>query len=282
MLLKQIDHPRLRLRLHKLIVGGAITAGVYPNIAFARMPFKILEYEAVMRVCPPAAEHTVLDIGCGPGLQTLLLARQCRRAVGVDTSQEMIDRAKWCARRLVPRLDATFMCSTIEDARLPEGSFDTAYSFSVIEHIPNYDEVLRETCRVLKPGGRFVFTTDWLATISNEALRERHGRDHHVVRYFSPVEISEALLTVGFEDVRVTPLFITDAARDLFEYGISHAFDYGLIGWRRRLKRLREWEKAAVVRSEGLYLLVECSRPIQNAILNNVSAPLISVARSDA
>jgi len=97
-----------------------------------------------------------LEIGCGPGRLMKPLSRYFGEIHGVDVSDEMIRIAR---RRLsgVPHahVHATNGASL---AQFADDSFEFVYSYAVFQHIPSRDVVLeymRETARVLKPGGIF-------------------------------------------------------------------------------------------------------------------------------
>lgn len=106
----------------------------------------------------------VLDICSGMGGPARYLAS--RRAVSV-TGIDLTGSRTTGARRLTVRVGlATQVRFVNADAtRLPlrPESMDAAYSQEAFLHIPDKQAVLRETCRVLRPGGRFGFT-DWTVT----------------------------------------------------------------------------------------------------------------------
>jgi len=97
-----------------------------------------------------------LEIGCGPGRLMKPFSRNFGEIHGVDVSDEMIRLAR---ERLLgiphAHVHATHGASL---ALFADESFDFVYSYAVFQHIPSRDVVLsymRETCRVLKPGGIF-------------------------------------------------------------------------------------------------------------------------------
>jgi SAM-dependent methyltransferase len=108
------------------------------------------------RIDPP-----VLDLGCGDGIVTSLVLR--RVALGVDPSPEAVRRA--AALGLYERLEI----APIEALDLPAQSVGTVISNSVLEHVPNIANVLGAVARLLRPGGRLIYTvpteafTGWLA-----------------------------------------------------------------------------------------------------------------------
>jgi ubiquinone/menaquinone biosynthesis C-methylase UbiE len=104
--------------------------------------------------------ETVVDLGCGGGLDVLLAAAKVGptgKAIGIDMTPEMIERAKRNAAQPVQgqvRRNVEFHLSTIDRLPLPDDSVDCVISNCVINLAPDKRAVFREMYRVLKPGGR--------------------------------------------------------------------------------------------------------------------------------
>ena len=100
--------------------------------------------------------ETVLDIGCGAGMDLLLAARRtgaAGRAIGVDMTDAMIERAR------INAADADLRQVEIRkgDATLlpvSDGSVDVVISNGVLNLVPEKERGFAEIVRVLKPGGR--------------------------------------------------------------------------------------------------------------------------------
>lgn len=102
-----------------------------------------------------AATDRVLDVGCGPGGFTAILAEMSNRVVGVDVSEEFVDAAnRTFARRELAQANAVPGSAT----RLPfDGeSFDIVTLIDVIHHLDSPAAALKEISRVLRPGGRLL------------------------------------------------------------------------------------------------------------------------------
>ncbi len=95
-------------------------------------------------------EHPVLDLGCGDGLVTSQVLS--RVEIGLDPDEKVLKRA--AQRGVYERFEAT----RAEEMRLPDASVGTVVSNSVLEHLPRLDAVLEAVARVLRPGGRLIFT----------------------------------------------------------------------------------------------------------------------------
>lgn len=150
----------------------------------------------------------VLDLGCGDG-HFASAAFDKPLDVGLDPWWEpLIEARQRKAYRLLVRSDG---------ARAPfaDGYFASAVSNSVLEHIPHVDVVLKETARLVRSGGRFVFcvpnhrfpqlllgtqtfrklgmrgAADWYARLFNRISRHQHCDSYEVWK--------ERMDRVGFE-----------------------------------------------------------------------------------
>ena len=101
--------------------------------------------------------ETVLDLGSGGGMDTILAAHEVGptgRAIGIDLLDEMVERAAVHARDAAVDGWTEFRRAEMEDIPLPDGSVDVVISNGVINLSPRKSRVLAEIHRVLKPGGR--------------------------------------------------------------------------------------------------------------------------------
>jgi SAM-dependent methyltransferase len=95
-----------------------------------------------------------LDLGCGAGQFTALLAEAGAQPIGVDVAEAALTRA----RNQHPELDLRLVSI---DGPLPfeDNWFDVVWSSEVIEHVADTARWLSEIRRVLVPGGRLLLTT---------------------------------------------------------------------------------------------------------------------------
>ena len=127
-------------------------------------------------------DQLVIDVGCGTGSITALLARRGHRVVGVDTDVEGLAAA---ARA---REDAWFVRA--DGARLPfrRDTFDGATVMDVLEHVDDDAAFLADVVRVVKRRGWVLVTVPampWLWSHADEVAGHRRryarGRLHHII-----------------------------------------------------------------------------------------------------
>jgi SAM-dependent methyltransferase len=125
--------------------------------------------------CRPNYAGNALDFGCGVGRVTQALARRFASCVGVDISQQMIEKAESLNRYPHCR----YVTNSAERLPFADASFSFIYSNIVLQHMPQRFSTayLREFVRVLAPGGILVFgLQDSFAApdVSSLLLRVRH------------------------------------------------------------------------------------------------------------
>lgn len=97
----------------------------------------------------------VLDIACGAGYGSALLARHAARVTGADLSPQAVNHAR-AQYAGVPNLE--FRQADCADLPFAGATFDAVVSFETIEHIAAQEAFLDEVCRVLRPGGRLILS----------------------------------------------------------------------------------------------------------------------------
>ena len=103
--------------------------------------------------------ETVLDLGCGAGLDLCLYANKVGatgRLYGLDFSQAMLDKAQ---RNLTDAgvINVTWLHAPADAIPLPDSSVDLVTANGIYNLSPDKDAVMREVARVLKPGSRTIF-----------------------------------------------------------------------------------------------------------------------------
>lgn len=150
------------------------------------------------------AGEVVVDLGCGGGLDIFLASPKVGpkgRAIGIDMTPEMIERARKNAEK-GGFTNVEFHLAKIDELPLPDNSVDCVISNCVINLAPDKRAVFREIARVLKPGGRLA--------VSDIALKKE-----------LPSELSSDLL--AYVGCVAGAILIDDYKQGLFESGFGHA-----------------------------------------------------------
>ncbi|MBC7929401.1 MAG: class I SAM-dependent methyltransferase [Rubrivivax sp.] len=105
----------------------------------------------LMNQIPEQCQH-ILEIGCGTGEFSRLLAGRAGKVLAIDLSSQMIRLAKACSK-LYPNID--FVTGDVMTYHLPNNQFDCIATLTTIHHLP-IETFLRKIRIALKPGGIFV------------------------------------------------------------------------------------------------------------------------------
>jgi SAM-dependent methyltransferase len=150
---------------------------------------------------------TVLDLGCGGGIDVLLSARRVGpggTAYGLDMTEEMLDLARAHAQQAGVG-NVEFLLGQIEAIPLPDRSVDVVISNCVINLSTDRAAVFAESFRVLRPGGRLgisdILAEDRLTTAQR---LERGSQVGCIAGAPSSAEYRAGLAAAGFTAVTIT------------------------------------------------------------------------------
>ena len=161
------------------------------------------------------AVGSALELGCGPGTWTPLLARRAQRVVAVDLSTRMLEQA----RAAVLNENVTFV--NADAARYSTDSkFDIVMSVRVLEYIPEWRSILAKLQDLVAPDGRAVIVTKTPVSVWRGTGRERWFGPHTMARritgrklddsfwqeYLPVRDVRQAFVEGGFTDIRVRPV----------------------------------------------------------------------------
>jgi trans-aconitate 2-methyltransferase len=122
----------------------------------------------LLAALPPIDAHSVIDLGCGPGNSTEVLAARypAARVAGIDSSPDMIA----AARRRLPLVN--FSVSDVQDLRLG-GPFDVILANAVLQWVPHHETLLPQLIGMLAPkGGLAVQMPDNLDGPAHRLMRQ--------------------------------------------------------------------------------------------------------------
>ncbi|MBP6335042.1 MAG: class I SAM-dependent methyltransferase [Bacteroidia bacterium] len=135
---------------------------------------------------PFIAGKKVLDIGCGNGYGTALMADSAKEIVGLDYDIQTVESNRQAYSSVS---NITFERATIPPIPFQTDSFDVITAFQFIEHIAERRDFLKECMRVLSPGGTLLVTTP-------NAKKSLARNPFHVHEY-TFVEMEDELKSIG-------------------------------------------------------------------------------------
>jgi len=161
------------------------------------------EYRRYFRLLGLRATDHVLDVGCGSGGPALFLAREIGCPVtGVDINEAGIRAGLALAREAGVQDKVHFRHADVrEPLPFSDQAFDALVCMDVMCHLPDRRRLFDEWRRVLRPGGRALYTDPVVVTglVSNEELATRSSTGYFE---FGPPGVTERLLReAGFEVV---------------------------------------------------------------------------------
>ena len=208
-----------------------ITSNLYGEQDSAGVPEEALKASlgcgnptALARLNP--GDH-VLDLGSGGGIDVILSARRVGpggKAYGLDMTDEMLALAE-TNRQKAGVSNVEFLKGQIEAIPLPGGAVDVVISNCVINLSADKDRVLRETFRVLKPGGRFAVSDVVMrGEVPADVRRSMELWVGCVAGALTEDEYRSKLQAAGFTDVEIetTRVYdVEDARTFLAESGLD-------------------------------------------------------------
>jgi ubiquinone/menaquinone biosynthesis C-methylase UbiE len=168
--------------------------------------------------------NKVLDVGCGPGIDTIELSQlvgATGEVYGVDYDKAMVTEAEQRAKKAGVSAWVKYKQSEATSLPFETGYFDSCRSERLFQHLPNPAKALGEIARVTKVNGWVVvLDTDWgsggidTSEIDIERRLTRFKADHTLHNGYSGRQLYRLFKKQGFENVsfEVFPLVVTNYA----------------------------------------------------------------------
>lgn len=171
-----------------------------------------------------AAGHNVMDLGCGPGTDTVALGQlvgETGTVMGIDRDAGHIARADEKAQAAGMAGWVHHRVADASDLPFADDTFDASRSERLFHHLPQAEPALAEMVRVTKPGGWIVLLdTDWgsTSTATSEVDIVQRLSHFHATHGFANGYAGRELLRMVREQglinihIEMAPIFITDLA----------------------------------------------------------------------
>jgi len=172
-----------------------------------------LNNPAAFELIGDVAGLTVLDLACGEGYNTRILARKNAKVTGIDFSEKMIESAKKEEER--EKLGICYRVMNATDLHeFSNNQFDLAACFMSLQDIKDFRKAILEVARVLKCDGRFVFSIPHPCTEMIRVHKPETEKIRAIERYFRTMQY-----TIEWNMERLTkPFQTTSFHRTLTEY----------------------------------------------------------------
>lgn len=147
---------------------------------------KIPAFKAIKDFIEVKDQEVILEAGCGIGY---VLHYVCKDSRAIGNGIDIIDHAIERGKALFPHYH--FSCQDVTATNFPDNTFDKIFSFHVIEHVQDYEKMLIEMHRILKPGGIFIVGTEMLEALNTKIFNLLIGDPTHVKEFYKQELLDE-------------------------------------------------------------------------------------------
>lgn len=202
----------------------SVKLATYYDLIFTHKNYK-KEVDFIKKMCYCKDTNLVLDVGCGTGTHSILLAEEeeTNFVLGIDESKNMI---KVASEKCPTSTKIKFVSQPLGD--VPETNFDVIISmFNVINHISSLEDIrefFREVSKRLDRKGSFIFDCwNGAATLRDPPSRERRSRlstdKMSIITTCTPeINFMESQITMNNE----IEIFKSGVVVDSFDYSLKH------------------------------------------------------------
>jgi ubiquinone/menaquinone biosynthesis C-methylase UbiE len=176
---------------------------------------------ALVRFSGAGPEHEILDVACGPGVFTRAFANICKRAVGVDVTNALLDKARaGASERKIENIE--FVWGDVAAIPFETERFDFAVCRAAFHHFPDPSKVLGEMKRVVKLGGKIMIAD----LLSDEDPKKAHYHNH-IERLCDPTHTRALPRTEFHRMFQDAALALSNEFQSEMHYDIEPWIDHG-------------------------------------------------------
>ena len=150
----------------------------------------------IMGACNLKSYYQACDVGCGTGVVAYALSKYCRKVYGIDTSEDMLEKAK----HNNGSENIFYGVSDAEKIDFPNNRFEVVTARMVFHHIVNPLIAANECFRVLKPGYKFVIS-EGIPPYGARAFHKKFLTKKEDRKIFTVDDLIELLEKAQFEDI---------------------------------------------------------------------------------
>ncbi len=134
----------------------------------------------IFKYFPKDRKLNILDVGCGAGYFSILLAKEGHTCTGIDLTPEMIDAANVLAKE--EGVDCTFAVMDAEHPDFPEGSFDCIICRNLVWTLPHPEEAYHSWSKLVKKGGlMLIFDADYGKDNNSDRVTLPKNHAHNMI-----------------------------------------------------------------------------------------------------
>jgi SAM-dependent methyltransferase len=168
---------------------------------------------AMAAALPLQPDDELLDVGCGSGRLLAEHAAHVRYVAGLDISEIQVGLARERLSERIAAGTAEIVLGDSADLPWEDGRFGVVTSLEVLKHIADPEGTLREMHRVLRPGGRAVFTMGEYVKPGWGATDESGARNAWGVWNWSDADTQRLVEEAGFVDIALSVLPVAYESR---------------------------------------------------------------------
>jgi 2-polyprenyl-3-methyl-5-hydroxy-6-metoxy-1,4-benzoquinol methylase len=160
----------------------------------------MIRFDRILQLLPKKSQK-ILDLGCGDGYLSYLMARAKHQVTAFDLSQNRLDKFK----NLAEENGIKQVIGDAKNTSFPDNVFDLIICSEVIEHIEGFEAVLQEAWRILQPSGQIIISVphdEPRKIITCPHCLKQFYRNGHVNR-FTRQNLPEALQEHHFQVLKV-------------------------------------------------------------------------------
>lgn len=190
----------------------------------------------------------------------MVLGKKCKKIYGIDISETYLALAKIRAHYMKRKINSEFRLVKLENAGFKDEYFDKIFSICVLEHVRNYEAVLKEAYRVLKKGGQFILSVDSFENFEDKKLLNIHKKRYNVENYFTKKDLEPILKNIGFKKVYIYPIFKSEYAIKIITKNLKSGFNFGVFNSILKYYILKYKEAEWNYGNKGIFLIIKCQK----------------------